>query len=282
MDEVPRGKYNSKLWIIDSGATDHVCCDLSFFVSITASSPISVQLPNKTFVSVSKRGTVKLNEELTLFDVLFVPSFQFNIVSLSRLTSCLPCNIIFAHNFYLIQNLSTLRMIGTAKKVGRLYFLDSVNTPSHFHNSIPSSFAFYESNFLSSSPTFTRDFLWHYRLGHLPTANLKLLHTQNKVVSVPNHEHCSICPLAKQRRLPFPLSTSKSEKCFDLLHVDIWGPFKVSSTHGYKYFLSIVDYCSHFTWIFLMKNKSETRSFLREFHVFVHNQFHANIKCIKI
>jgi hypothetical protein len=43
----------------------------------------------------------------------------------------------------------------------------------------------------------------------------------------PNHI-CNICPLAKQTRLIFSPSTSKSSNApFDLIHCDIWGPQKL-------------------------------------------------------
>jgi len=53
--------------------------------------------------------------------------------------------------------------------------------------------------------------------------------------------------LQSKRRLSFPISASKSKKCFDLIHVDVWGPYSLSSIHGYKYFLTIVDDYSRYT-----------------------------------
>ena len=56
-----------------------------------------------------------------------------------------------------------------------------------------------------------------------------------------------VCHFAKPKRLSFPISTSKSKKCFDLIHVDIWGPYSIPSIHGHKYFLTIVDDYSRYT-----------------------------------
>jgi len=55
------------------------------------------------------------------------------------------------------------------------------------------------------------------------------------------------CAFAKQKRLKYSSSTSKSLHFFELIHVDIWGPISVSSIDGYKYFLTIVDDYSRFT-----------------------------------
>jgi len=47
-------------------------------------------------------------------------------------------------------------------------------------------------------------------------------------------DFCQICSLAKQKRLPFPISTSSSNKIFDLLHMDIWGPLAITSVDGHR------------------------------------------------
>jgi len=80
---------------------------------------------------------------------------------------------------------------------------------------------------------------------------------------------CDICHFTKQKRLPFPLSASKSEKCFDLIHVDVWGLYSLSSIHGHKYFLTIIDDYSRYTWVFLLKQKSEVVKILENFVVFI-------------
>jgi len=84
--------------------------------------------------------------------------------------------------------------------------------------------------------------IWHYRLGHLSPSRLQFLHSNNQhiscdLISTP----CTICPLAKQKRLPFPHSVVISTSIFDLIHCDIWGPFSVGSMNGHHYFLTIVD-----------------------------------------
>ena len=105
---------------------------------------------------------------------------------------------------------------------------------------------------------------------------------------VPNVSHsckdnhvCTVCPLAKQKRLPFPHNNHLSPCAFDILHVDIWGPYHVSTIEGYRYFLTVVDDCTRTTWIYLMKSKSETTPLLVFFITMIQTQFHALIKHIK-
>ena len=84
-----------------------------------------------------------------------------------------------------------------------------------------------------------------------------------------------------KKKLPFYFSTSKSKKCFDLIHVDLWRPYLIPSIHGHKYALTIVDDYSRYTWIFLLKQKSEVVKILENFVVFAQTQFETTIKIIK-
>ncbi|XP_015072692.1 uncharacterized protein LOC107016883 [Solanum pennellii] len=47
-----------------------------------------------------------------------------------------------------------------------------------------------------------------------------------------DHKHCIVCPLGKQTRIPFPLSTSQSDACFHIVHGDVWGPYRVPTYDG--------------------------------------------------
>lgn len=79
-----------------------------------------------------------------------------------------------------------------------------------------------------------------------------------------NHEYISdVCPQARQTRNSFPVSTIKSKGIFDLIHTDVWGPYKCSTHNGYKYFLTIVDDYSRGTWTFLLTTKSNAFQFLK-------------------
>lgn len=69
----------------------------------------------------------------------------------------------------------------------------------------------------------------------------------------------------------FPLSSTDTLHVFDLVDVDIWGPLSISSLHGNKYFLTIVDDHTRCYRIFLMTAKYETRSLLQNFVILIKN-----------
>ena len=63
----------------------------------------SVVLATGHNVSISKIGTVRLTSHLVLHRVLFVPSFIYNMISMSSLTKSIPCSLIFSVDHYFIQ-----------------------------------------------------------------------------------------------------------------------------------------------------------------------------------
>lgn len=94
-------------------------------------------------------------------------------------------------------------------------------------------------------------------------------------------DDCSICPLAKQTRNPFPLSSINTKAPFELIHVDIWGGYHVPTLDGARYFLTIVDDFSRCTLVYLLHHKSDTRRFLTTFINLVETQFESRIKIIR-
>jgi len=62
-------------WIIDSGATDHICSSLSHFTSYHPINPISVKLPNRNQVIANYSGSVFINQDHVLDNFLYIPNF---------------------------------------------------------------------------------------------------------------------------------------------------------------------------------------------------------------
>lgn len=79
----------------------------------------------------------------------------------------------------------------------------------------------------------------------------------------------------------FPTSTIRSSKPFELLHIDLWGPYKQPTHLGAKYILRIVDDYGRGLWTFLLKDKSSVHYTRRDFVVFVHNQFLYKVNSIR-
>ena len=144
-------------WIIDSGASSHVCSDLALFRELRPVTGVTVTLPNGTRVSITHTGTDCINPRLTLHNVLHVPDFKFNFISVSCLVKKLSCSARFYVDCCLIQELSQGLMIGRGKLFHNLYILDKeISTLSTL---TPAACSFTGSVLDDGS-------LWHQRLGH--------------------------------------------------------------------------------------------------------------------
>ena len=93
----------SSTWIIDTGATDHIIHSINLFSTITKVLNTFVKLPNGENVTVTHLGTVHLSEGLVLKDVLCVPSFAYNLLSITKFTSDQNCCFIFMPEICYIQ-----------------------------------------------------------------------------------------------------------------------------------------------------------------------------------
>ncbi|GJR60336.1 ribonuclease H-like domain-containing protein [Tanacetum coccineum] len=68
--------------------------------------------------------------------------------------------------------------------------------------------------------------LWHQRLGHPADQVLDALKTKLLFDSNPTMSPCEVYHKAKQTREPFPLSDHKLRNVDELVHLDLWGPYK--------------------------------------------------------
>lgn len=67
--------------------------------------------------------------------------------------------------------------------------------------------------------------LWHKGLGHMHLFSMKHISVLTSEALHPTSVLCSICPMARQHKLPFPTSTTSTTHIFGLIHVDTWGPY---------------------------------------------------------
>ncbi|GMH16025.1 hypothetical protein Nepgr_017866 [Nepenthes gracilis] len=235
----PFHKHNQRVWILDTGVTDHMICDPSLYVHQRIQISGSVKLSNGSKAPVSHIGNIRITDKLTLQNVLCVPSFTFNLISIKRLTDTLNCRMIFLANVCLIQDLATWTTIGMGEERDGLYYLMNKKVDPNSLQSLLSKFCKEPSVNLAS----LHSNLWHSRLSHTSYSRMKLISdplAKGTVDSI-NNNHCSICHMAKQHHLPFSPSTHKSHILFDVVHYDLWGPCSEESYDGYKYFLTIVD-----------------------------------------
>ncbi|GJS25460.1 putative RNA-directed DNA polymerase [Tanacetum coccineum] len=83
--------------------------------------------------------------------------------------------------------------------------------------------------------------LWHKRLGHASDDKLSQINSLSDFSFKTSNNVCDSCMKSKFTKLPFPTSTTKTKACFDLIHCDIWGKYRIPSSTKANYFMTIVD-----------------------------------------
>ncbi|KAJ0049052.1 hypothetical protein Pint_16420 [Pistacia integerrima] len=285
---------NKQSWILDTGASHHMshCIEQLVDLASPAVSP-SVKLPNGHVSEVSHIGSCFLNPTQKLTNVLYVPDFKFNLISIAKLTKDLSCYVSFFPDFCVIQDLSNGQVKGIGRQTEGLYFLlpplPSAQPPSELvHSRLPDTAvshavipSFPVSNNTKNCMNSSYE-LWHKRLGHVPIAKLKYYSVIKHAFVKDDHAFdCHICPLAKQTRMPFTASQNRASAPFTLIHMDVWGPYSQPAHNGHRFFLTLVDDFTRVTWIFLMQHKHETVIHLKTFIALVHTQFSASLKIVR-
>ena len=121
--------------------------------------------------------------------------------------------------------------------------------------------------------------LWHQRLGHPFNKVIELL----PVVDTNSNkctESCEVCFRTKQSQGEFMTSGNKAYHIFEMIHCDLWGPYKTHSLWGAHYFLNIVDDHSIGVWVYLLKDKTEVGHTLRNFFALIRRQFNGVVKIV--
>ena len=93
---------------------------------------------------------------------------------------------------------------------------------------------------------------------------------------------CESCQLEKHTRVLFPKCLNNRAKShFELVHIDVWGPCRTTSTLRFQYFVTFIDDYSRCTWLFLMKNRAELYSIFHKFNAEILTQFNISIRVLR-
>ncbi|CAI7871292.1 unnamed protein product, partial [Closterium sp. NIES-53] len=128
--------------------------------------------------------------------------------------------------------------------------------------------------------------LWHHRLGHPSLPRLRGMHSRLLVSGLPRSlpplppspaPPCLPCVERQQRASPhssFPPTSAPLQT----LHVDVWGPARVSGQGRERYFLLVVGDYTRYTTVFPMRSKGEVPDVLIPWIHAVHLQLRERIR----
>ncbi|CAI7888064.1 unnamed protein product, partial [Closterium sp. NIES-54] len=108
--------------------------------------------------------------------------------------------------------------------------------------------------------------LWHHRLGHPSLPCLRGMHSRLLVSGLPRSlpplppspaPPCLPCVEGRQRAAPHSSSFPPTTAPLQTLHMDVWGPARVSGQGRERYFLLVVDDYTRYTTVFPLRSKGE-------------------------
>ena len=155
-------------------------------------------------------------------NVLYVTSFHINLIFVSKLTTNHNCLIIFQPFISFIIQTQPWRVIDTAERSHNLYQLRTSSIhlvlQTKFGTSRLGSGSLCLPNKIANINKFCVDIdntkLWHFRMGHFSHDRLKILPSYYSTISIGYVHPCDTCHFGKQKRLPYPSSSTKSTQFF--------------------------------------------------------------------
>ncbi len=267
-------------WILDSGATCHMCNRESYFehihgldnlMKITLGDGSTLQAAGRGNVVVAVRFSDGKVKNCTLYNVLYVPGLSYNLLSVpaaarrNKITT-------FTGSTCEIRSDSG-RLVACGHREGSLYYLDCDSSNEQVHSS-------------SCNDKITGT-MWHRRFGHLGLYGLKALLKHSMVDGLdvndfPESEICESCIKAKAHRLPFEASSvNRAQEPLGRIHSDVCGKMGTKSLSGGEYFVTFIDDYTHYVWIYILKKKDEVLQFFCKWKEMVELESGRKVKIIR-
>uniref|UniRef100_A0A2N9GH63 Integrase catalytic domain-containing protein n=1 Tax=Fagus sylvatica TaxID=28930 RepID=A0A2N9GH63_FAGSY len=176
-------------WFLDSTYCNHMMDNPHLTSAHTPPILPTITTVDGSVMTVSHVGSIS-TPNLSVSDVFCVPKLHLNLLSVDQLTE-LGLNLFFSSRGCLMQDSRTGQIIGTTRKVGRLFELTFLHFPS---SSV-------SAPVIAASASIK---LWHSRLGHVSLPHIQTLVSRGLLGSVSSSPFdCMPCQLGKQPVLPF-------------------------------------------------------------------------------
>ena len=266
------GKYSKSEWYIDSGASAHMTVNKNWINNANYTPSLSeIIVANDMKVPVMCSGDVEIttdcNYDITVKDVLCVPSLTTNLLSVSELIKN-GNSVVFKASHCYIRNMKG-ELVATAESINGVYKLKLKVIDCKL-----------------AAPAVASAELWHRRLAHINSCDLNKM--KNGIVDGLSYpatsdmmkDKCVTCCEGKQMRLPFPHVGQRSTETLQIIHADVCGAMETKSIGGAQYFLLFVDDYSRMTFIYFLKHKNEVFKKFKDFKAIVENQQNKKIKIL--
>nr|ABA96132.1 retrotransposon protein, putative, Ty1-copia subclass [Oryza sativa Japonica Group] len=251
--------FHSPDWWVDTGANIHVGRGSSLLMG------------NGSLAAVHGVGTVDLKftsgKTVQLKNVQHVPSIKKNLVSGSLL--CREgFRLVFESNKCVVSKYGTF--VGKGYDSGGL-FRFSLNDMCNNHNAVNHISENDESN------------VWHSRLCHVNFGCMMRLANMSLIpkFTLVKGSKCHTCVQSKQPRKPHKASEARNLAPLELVHSDLCEMNGVLTKGGKKYFMTLIDDCTRFCYVYLLKTKDEALHYFKIYKAEVENQLERKIKRLR-
>nr|AAS07263.1 putative gag/pol polyprotein [Oryza sativa Japonica Group]ABF98438.1 retrotransposon protein, putative, Ty1-copia subclass [Oryza sativa Japonica Group] len=231
----------------------------------------SLLIGNGSLAAVHGVGTVDLKftsgKTVQLKNVQHVPSIKKNLVSGSLL--CREgFRLVFKSNKCVVSKYETF--VGKGYDSGGL-FRFSLNDMCNNHNVVNHISENDESN------------VWHSRLCHVNFSCMTRLANMSLIpkFTLVKGSKCHTCVQSKQHRKPHKASEARNLAPLELVHSDLCEMNSVLTKGEKKYFMTLIDDCTRFCYVYLLKTKDEALHYFKIYKAEVDNQLERKIKRLR-
>ncbi|XP_048502343.1 uncharacterized protein LOC125498304 [Beta vulgaris subsp. vulgaris] len=177
---------------MDIHYSDHMTGNFSVLKHVVSCKDNSlINLPTGQTSKVTHTGTVILESNIKLRNVLYIPAFKHNLWSVKKLCEDLKCKATFLDEYCLIIDCVNEEIKGVGKSANGLYYL--INEPvektlyrikeetSSVIQRDKKRVAMNAQNYtefpsvIRDVPKLNKETLWHHRLGHAPMKKLAMI-----------------------------------------------------------------------------------------------------------
>ena len=261
-------------WIVDSGATCHMCCNRMAFEKLQPlDQPLKVLLGDGRQLNAVGEGVILLRTRLPngkvkkckLWDVLYIPALAYNLLSVLKAVEK-GNTVTFSDNECQILK-ADHQMIVKGVRYGNLYYLDcQADVEAH------------------AALQELQEDLWHRRYGHLGVQSLQKLARGELVKGLKYNPSkgvgfCRACVEGKHKKTPFQVGEPKrAAEPLDLVHSDVCGKLNVCTMGGA---VTFIDDCTRYIWVYLLKRKSDVFKCLKTWKSLVENSSGKRLKMLR-
>ncbi|GJX45722.1 retrovirus-related pol polyprotein from transposon TNT 1-94 [Tanacetum coccineum] len=263
---------NNSGWWVDTGATRHVCADKSMFHSFRAvDNGEKLYMGNSATTDIKGEGDIILkmtsDKGLKLTNVLYVPEIHKNLMSGWLLNKFCFRLVFESDKFVLSKN---QMYVGKGYAVNGMFKLNVMVVKNDINKMNSSAYLIESSN------------VWHGRLGHV---NFNSMRRLIKFNSIPNFHidfniKCETCVEAKLTRSSFKSVKRKTEP-LNMIHTNICDLKSLPTKGGNKYFITFIDDCTKYCYVYLLKSKDEAIDKFVLYKTKVENQLGRKIKVVR-